>query len=121
MALSSTEFIQSVPTLKTRTVAVPGIGEVIVSELTALQAEKLTSQNFPVGPDGTVTFNRVGRSARWAIATLRNPDGTPMFADTDFDRVASMPVDVLAPIVKAAQELNGVESDADPVDEAAKN
>jgi len=119
MALNKEQFLAVAARPKTKALDIDGIGEVIISELSALEAERLAVKNFPVGPDEKVTVSREGHLARWAIATVRNPDGTPMFSDADFEAVAAIPAATLRKIVDEAKRLNGTTAGAD--EDAAKN
>lgn len=120
MPLTREEFESAIP-FKTKLVDLPDGVQVIVSELSVKDAEELDAKNFPIGPDQKTTVAPNGHDVRWAIACLRNPDGSRMYTDADFDRVSGFSPRILAAIANGAREVNGVGSGTNPVESAAKN
>jgi hypothetical protein len=106
---------------KTRTLPAPELGEGV--EITVVEPdddayEALESADYPIGPDGKMSLVRKGRAVRWAIATVRNGDGTPMFTDADAPALARMPSGLLERILMAGLDMT---SGRAPVEDAAKN
>ena len=108
--------------LRTKTIPAPelGPGETLtVQEPDDDGLEALNAADFPLDAKGDAAFNRKGRGVRWAIATVRNADGTAMmFTDADAPALAKMSGVLMNRILHAGLELT---SGKDPVGAEAKN
>lgn len=90
-----------------------GDGQIIVSELTGLEADRLDAANYQRSPDGRLTLKAERYNARWFIATVRGGDGKAMFGPGDIELVAGLPNSLLERVVKVAHRLNGVGGEAE--------
>lgn len=96
--------------LKQESIPAPEFGPdatVIVLEPDAATAERLSAADMPIGQDGHVGYNPIGRLSRWTIACVVDEDGRKMFTDADAKQVEQMPASLLKRIVNVAQRLAG--------------
>jgi hypothetical protein len=119
MALTKEELLAA--RLKTEFVPAPELGgEIVVSELTGLEADRLDQAEYPLTGSGKVEFQWAGNRARWVIACCRDGAGKPLFEEEDLSVVSALPASLLNRLLAAAKRVNG-ETPEQSVEAKAKN
>ena len=80
--------------------------------------EALWAADYQMDASGRERLVTKGRAIRWAIACVRNEDGTPMFTEADAAAMKERPGGLLDRILVAALRMT---QGRNPVEDAAKN
>ena len=119
MALTKEQVLAA--RLKTEIVPAPELGgEIVVSELTGLEADRLDQAESPLTASGKVEFQWAGHRARWIMACCRGADDKRLFDDEDLSVVSALPASLMNRLLAAAKRVNG-ETPEQSVEAKAKN
>lgn len=116
--LNKDELLALAGNLKTREIELEELDAVVVvREMTAAQRDNWGNrmQRELKRGAGYVSNAR----ALLLMYTVVDADGSPMFTDDDLEQISKLPTRVVEPLVKAAEQLNGMA--AGSVEEAEKN
>ena len=110
------EFISKAKTGNTKAVDVPDFGTVYVRKVTARQYNRIINLGMAMKNGSTEKFY-----SEQVAYFLCDENGKRLFNDNQIDQIAELDGDIIAEIVNAGFEYNGLGSLKEEIEEAEKN